>query len=578
MTTISDRKLKFALGLVLFLAASFLFAAPADGAVSDWQQAVSIYSRWDSDFASATFEESVRNAKAAGADHVTLTFPYYQTNPWSTDLGRGWNTPTDAALRAGIRYVRSQGMGVTLKPHVENYDGQWRAVISPGDRDAWYGAYGAILRELAGGAQAEGVSQMVIGSELIKMAAYTENSGNTAAWHELIDQVRGIFGGQLTYSANWGESGWVEEVNKIAFWDRLDYIGISAYYNLYTSSNDPASLAGAWNGWDSSRIEPISRQFGKRVLFTEIGYKSVSGSHTRPWDYWYGGPADETEQANAYEALFSYWNGRSYLAGVHLWDWSSDPNAGWPGNPDYTPQHKRAEDVMRAWWSGAGTPPPPPPAVPASFAIASAGAAPANPASGGTVDLSVSLRNDGGAVSDIIVDLEIWDAAGGKVFQRYFEGQSFSAGETKSYGTSWSAAAEGSYSFKVGVFGPGWSQVHLWANEAAVIRAGGSEPPSASGRMEIWWPTDGVTLSGTQPFKGILSGWDISRYVMFWQVDGDVLNPMGDGIEDYPHKEALVDVSSWNWKDAGPYLLNFLARDPAGNELGSKEVSIKVSR
>ena len=176
------------------------------------------------------------------------------------------------------------------------------------------------------------------------------------------------------------------------------------------------------------------------------------------------------------------------------------------------------------------------------------------------------------------MDLEIWDAAGGKVFQRYFEGQSFSAGETKSYGTSWSAAAEGSYSFKVGVFGPGWSQVHLWANEAAVIRAGGSEPPSASGRMEIWWPTDGVTLSGTQPFKGILSGWDISRYVMFWQVDGDVLNPMGDGIEDYPHKEALVDVSSWNWKDAGPYLLNFLARDPAGNELGSKEVSIKVSR
>jgi len=45
---------------------------------------------------------------------------------------------------------------------------------------------------------------------------------------------------------------------------------------------------------------------------------------------------------------------------------------------------------------------------------------------------------------------------------------------------------------------------------------------------------------------------------------------------DYPHQEAWVDVSSWNWRDSGPYLVNFVAQAPDGRVLREKAVNIMI--
>jgi hypothetical protein len=83
-------------------------------------------------------------------------------------------------------------------------------------------------------------------------------------------------------------------------------------------------------------------------------------------------------------------------------------------------------------------------------------------------------------------------------------------------------------------------------------------------------------VSGVQPFKAMLTNASIGDYHMYWQVDGDRLNEMSDSSADYPHKESLVDLSSWNWKGAGPYNINFVSKDSTGAVLNQKAVNIYV--
>jgi hypothetical protein len=70
----------------------------------------------------------------------------------------------------------------------------------------------------------------------------------------------------------------------------------------------------------------------------------------------------------------------------------------------------------------------------------------------------------------------------------------------------------------------------------------------------------------------------VESYVMFWQVDGGQLNTMPSNFAGYPHKEALVDVSPWNWRSNGPYTLNFVAKNPGGQTIAEKAIVIYVAR
>lgn len=46
-----------------------------------------------------------------------------------------------------------------------------------------------------------------------------------------------------------------------------------------------------------------------------------------------------------------------------------------------------------------------------------------------------------------------------------------------------------------------------------------------SGRpVDVWWPRDGLTSSGTEPFKAMVPGLAVEQYEMYWQVDNGSLN------------------------------------------------------
>lgn len=97
---------------------------------------------------------------------------------------------------------------------------------------------------------------------------------------------------------------------------------------------------------------------------------------------------------------------------------------------------------------------------------------------------------------------------------------------------------------------------------------------AADDSVDVWWPANNASIDGTQTFKGMLSGKALNEYYFFWQVDGGGYVLMGDSQKDYPHKEAVVDVSGWNWKTDGTYNLNFIAQDLQGKEIARKSVTI----
>ncbi|HEX2914978.1 MAG TPA: hypothetical protein VH186_29565 [Chloroflexia bacterium] len=589
---------------------------------STWQKSVTLNSTWNGDFGSASSDAAIDQARQANANYVTLIIPLQQDNINSTNIYRAPFTPTDAALVHAISKAHSLGMKVSFKIHLDPNDGNWRAYINPSDRDTWYQNYSNFLNYYASLAQQNGVEQMVVGAELISMAAATSNSDNTQRWRNMISQVRQRFSGKLTYSANWGGSGFTEEFTHISFWDALDYIGISAYFSLSNYDNPSVSdIMSNWDYWRTSTIQPFQQSIGKPVLFTEVGYRSVDGSASHPWDWWSGGNYNPQEQVNAIQALTQYWSNYSWFAGLQYWDWNTNPNCCGTGDTGYEVQNKPGYTAMQTGYSDGGSTP-----APVSFTLAGATVSPSSAAAGSTFSLNANFKAS--ASSSALIDMEVYDSAGNKVFQHYMDNQAFSAGQTRTFTVSWattSSQASGGYTLSVGVFSNDWSTVYLWSSNAASFTVGQSTAPTptatptsipntptptattapktptptpaqatptptpvqatptptptpAAGQysLEIWWPADGVTLSGVQPFKARISNLDLSQYNMYWQVDGGGLVLMSDNLTDAPHKEVAVDVSGWNWRSSGPYTVNFVAKDLNGNLLKQQSVQIYV--
>jgi hypothetical protein len=89
---------------------------------------------------------------------------------------------------------------------------------------------------------------------------------------------------------------------------------------------------------------------------------------------------------------------------------------------------------------------------------------------GKPITVSASVRAD--RPSSALIDLEVYNAAGLKIHQRYWDKQSFSAGVTRTFSSTLTIPANlptGTYTVKVGVFGPGWNGLLKWNNAAATF-------------------------------------------------------------------------------------------------------------
>ncbi len=241
------RLLSGSAALLVYFAIVFPFGAlTAEAAVTDWSRGASIQPISTTDFGSSSFQQSLRNLKATGANYVSLIVPYYQSNDTSSDIQAGYNTPTDAALGSAIDYAHSIGLAVAINIHNETYTGDWRADIAPSDRNAWFASFNAELQHVGQIAQAHHAEMLVMGTEMVSVASSKINNDNTQRWQTLISNLRNIYAGKLTYDANSTNNNgdpFEDEKESVGFWGSLDYAGLSVYYNLNTGDNSVASLS-----------------------------------------------------------------------------------------------------------------------------------------------------------------------------------------------------------------------------------------------------------------------------------------------------------------------------------------------
>jgi len=283
---------------------------------------------------------ALRELRAQGADQAVFPVLWFMADGTADEIApKPDETPTDDAILAAVRLARSLGMRTAIAPHIKVDDGTFRGEIAPADRAAWFASYRTMLEHYASVAQRANADLLVVGSELVSM------SQDTDAWDALIAGARKRFVGDLTYAANW-----VDEAEHVAFWDKLDSVGIDAYMPLTPADPVPtvSALEAAWQPY-VERMRRLADRTHKPVLITEIGYTSREGTAQAPATEG-DGPVSQQAQADAYAGAFRALGHQDWISGLLIWDWSAEGRIG-PG--DYSPQGKQAQAVMRRWFGGA---------------------------------------------------------------------------------------------------------------------------------------------------------------------------------------------------------------------------------
>lgn len=300
-----------------------------------------VYTSWMADeLGTPASDLTLAKLKEMGFDTVAIMVPAYQDTINSevvfTNDHPGGDTPTDTALKHAIESCHKLGMRVLLKPHVDPRTNEARINIMASEK--WFDSFEAFTLRYAKMAEETGCEIFAIGTEL----EATTFSAWTARWNQVIDKVREVYKGKLTYAANWTEYA------EVPFWDNLDMVGIDAYFPVAESNNPTVDeITAAWTA-KADEIEKWLQEKGlteKGVIFTEIGYPSADGAARQPWVA-ITAIEDQQEQADSLQAMFSVLTQRPWFKGYYLWQYF--PQERW--SPlGFTVNGKQAEKVIEDW-------------------------------------------------------------------------------------------------------------------------------------------------------------------------------------------------------------------------------------
>lgn len=271
---------------------------------------------------------------------LSLVFPLFQDN-WtaSTVWVDEEVTPSKEGLRLFIRESHKRGFTVMLRPLLDEeslmLDGKWRGNIEPQDKVAWFESYTHLVLDYAKLAEEEGVEILNIGTEFNSLERETKQ------WVKLIEAVRGVYHGQLIYSVNW----WNDSYD-IGFWEKLDLIGVDAYFPLDAPKEATVEqLIAAWQPW-IAQMAQFQALFDKRLVFTELGAASQTGSHQKPW-VWQHNTSIDLEAQRIYYAAACRQASLQLVNGIYWWSVGLDLPSNPKEDPGYNPLGKPAEDEIR---------------------------------------------------------------------------------------------------------------------------------------------------------------------------------------------------------------------------------------
>jgi len=259
-------------------------------------------------FNSTEAKAEVLEMKDIGIEWVGVNIWWFQDNISSTTIyPKDW-TDTALNITSFFDYIHAQGMKVLFKPMLNSGDQIWRSYIEASTE--WIAAYAEFIKYAAEIAENGSAEVFSIGCE---MGNWQVHEVDVVA---LIAEVRQIYSGKLTYAAN-HDSFWY-----INFWDKLDIIGVDAYFS-FTLSYDPSlqDMIDVWDGFYDD-LTKFQRKWNKPIFFIELGCQNRDGCNIAPNDVKFNLNQDEEEFQMYYKSLFEskIWTA-PWFKGTYWWMW-----------------------------------------------------------------------------------------------------------------------------------------------------------------------------------------------------------------------------------------------------------------
>lgn len=257
---------------------------------------------------------------------------------------RQWFGETRKGAKQYIQLLQKNGVKIMVKPQIWVWQGEFTGDITMETEETWqelektYADFILTYAELAEEVNAE---VYCIGTELEEFI-----KNRPEFWSKLIGQVKAVYSGKLTYAANW------DEYTRTPFWNELDYIGVDAYFPLSDAKNPTKEqMKEGWKKW-KTKLQEVSQEHDKPILFTEFGYRSMDYTAKKPW------LVDRNQmqvnlkgQADALQIVFNEFWKEDWFAGGFIWKWFiHHERTGGAGDNRFTPQNKPAENVIKTFY------------------------------------------------------------------------------------------------------------------------------------------------------------------------------------------------------------------------------------
>ena len=257
---------------------------------------------------------------------------------------RQWFGETRAGAKQYIQELRKADIKVMIKPQIWVWRGEFTGKIMMTNEANWSAledSYTNFIMEYASLAAEMQAEIFCIGTELELFIKYRPQY-----WFGLINKIKEVYSGKLTYAANW------DEFWRTPFWGELDFIGVDAYFPV--SEKRTPTFEDCMKGWEKykTNISKLSKEHDRPILFTEYGYRSVDYAGKQPW------VADRSmdqvnleAQVNTTKALYeSFWR-EEWFAGGFIWKWFINyEQVGGEKNYMFTPQNKPVEKVIATYY------------------------------------------------------------------------------------------------------------------------------------------------------------------------------------------------------------------------------------
>jgi len=259
---------------------------------------------------------------------------------------RQWWGETKIGIAKTTSEFQKKKIKIMLKPQIWIPNGGFTGHIAmKNDRDwlAFEKSYEIFILDYAQVANDSHVELFCIGTELNNFVI-----SRPVYWKKLIQKIKKIYKGKITYAENW------DTYKNVPFINELDYIGIDAYFELAKEKTPKVkAIEKEWKPIKAA-IKELSLKYQKSILFTEFGYQSKDFTTAQPWNHSKSNGVNLIAQKNALEALFNqFWN-EKWFAGGFLWKWYDDKNAGGVNDTDYTVQNKPAQQLVSYWYKKMG--------------------------------------------------------------------------------------------------------------------------------------------------------------------------------------------------------------------------------